>query len=102
MSRFPNQQSAINYAIRRVQELSRAASRTATRAIFTHTHTSGDNEGGVPGYEPATTSSWNGNTDPGNLAQAVDQLAARVRALENLSIPAAITQANTLLFNGME
>ncbi len=102
MSRFPNQQSALNYALRKVQEVARAGAKTVVRRVYTHTHTSDDGEGGVPGYTPAATSSWNGNVDPGNLAQAVDQLALRVQALENLSIPASLTQANTMLFNGME
>jgi hypothetical protein len=41
------------------------------------------------GYQPGDTSKWNGNVDPGQTDDALDQLASRVKAVE------AVSSANT-------
>lgn len=42
-------------------------------------------------YAPMTAADWNGDADPGNVDDALDQLAARVDDLEGAGVHAAVT-----------
>lgn len=52
------------------------------------------------GYQPGDTSKWNGNVDPGQTDDALDQLASRVKAVEavsssNAGSPLALNKSQT-------
>lgn len=114
MSRFQSQQQAIAHLIAQVENIKARLSRISTPAgqlriesttiqggVWPHDHA--DSEGaGLVEYEPAIASNWNGNQDPGNLWQALDQLAARIKAIEGLSLPQPVFSTGTMLFSGME
>lgn len=47
-------------------------------------------------YDPATPSNWDGNVDPGNVDNALDQLAQRVDDIENFPVTPWITNSNVV------
>ena len=114
MSRFQHQQQGLAWAIAQIENIKARLSRISTPGgqlriesttivggIWPHDHSNAEGAGKVE-YAPAIASNWNGSTDPGNIWQALDQLAARIKAFENLYIVPTASAANTMLFNGME
>jgi len=114
MSRFQSQQQAIAHLIAQVENLKARISRLTTSGgqvritsttiaggLPAHDHSSVA-EGGKTEYGPVILSDWNGNIDPGNIWQALDQLASRIKRIELLNTPATPSAASTMLFNGME
>lgn len=116
MSRYPNQQTAIAHLSRLVESLRArinpaistsgkiiASSTTLIGGIWSHNHSNVEGGGKVE-YTPAIPSNWYGSTDPGDVWQALDQLAARIKVVENIiiGIPTISYPSNTMLFNGME
>lgn len=114
--RFPHQANAIKQMWDEIRAIKaklntivtsggqvRITSTTVTGGVQQHDHSNVAN-GGFEEYSPAAPSNWIGNTDPGNVWQALDQLAARIKTLEALAIgiPPVSYPANTMLFNGME
>src|SRR3989304_2745258 len=94
LSKFPTQQSAIAYLIAQVENLKarmarittsggqiRITSTTIAGGLPGHDHSDVANAGKVE-YTSALPSDWNGSTDPGDVWRALDQLAARVKSLE--------------------
>lgn len=114
MSRFAHQASAIKQLWDEIRAIKarlssvvtpagqlRITSDTIVGGIWAHDHSNAANGGQVE-YGPTVLSNWNGNLDPGNVWQALDQLAARIKAIENLSLPQPTFPSNTMLFVGME
>jgi len=116
MSRFQSQHQAIAHLFAQIENIKARLSRISTPGgqlriesttiqggVWPHDHADAEGAGQIE-YEPAIASNWNGNQDPGNLWQALDQLASRIKAIEAalIGIPPIVYPANTMLFNGME
>jgi hypothetical protein len=48
----------------------------------THTHPAAATDASIVTYTPAVLTDWNGSADPGDVDNALDQLASRVKAVE--------------------
>lgn len=117
MSRFQSQQQAIAHLLLQIENIKARLSRISTPGgalriesttlqggVWPHAHDNAEGAGIVE-YSPTTLSNWNGNQDPGNIWQAIDQLAARIKVIEGAtgasSSQPAFAQTTMLMF-GME
>lgn len=116
MSKFPNQANALKQLYDEMRAIKARLSSVITPAgklrvtqltlqggIWSHDHTDTEN-GGHPEYTPALLSTWTGNQDPGDVWAALDQLALRLKAVEDLmiGIPPIVYPSSTMMFNGIE
>src|SRR5688572_10705805 len=116
MSQFQNSQFALKrlwdeiraikaqlYSVSSPSGKIRVTNLTVSGGLPEHNHTNVAG-GGLPEFTPQIPSNWNANQDPGDVWDALDQLAARIKAIEIaiVTIPAFAYPANTMLLNGME
>jgi hypothetical protein len=68
--------------------------------MWSHDHSNAAG-GGLEAYTEGAPANWNGAL-PATVWAALDQLASRIKSLENLNTPATAPAANTLMFNLIE